>query len=64
MNTYYEVVATIDGEFEVLYGSFDKSDCEYEIEAEKESWLADGYRGIKIKSRQTTDKPDPEIYNS
>ena len=33
--TYYDVVATIDGEQEQLFGSYDKADCTSEVEAEK-----------------------------
>jgi len=40
MNKYYEVEGYIDGEREVLFGSFDKRDCAYELEAERESWKA------------------------
>lgn len=62
MNTYYKVTATMDGEPDVLYGSFVKADCTHEIEAERESWKAEGYKGIKIISENTTDTPDKEVY--
>lgn len=64
MNTYYEVTANIDGFKEVLFGSFDKSDCKYEIEAEKDSWKSEGYKSIKIEARETEEKPDPEVYEN
>lgn len=59
---YYVVVGTIDGNEEVLYGSYDKSDTVYEKEAEKESWKSDGYTKIKIKTIQKEEAPDPEVY--
>ena len=62
MNTYYEVIAKIDGESEVLFGSFVRADCAGEIDAERESWKGDGYKAIKIVSRKTSDTPDKEVY--
>jgi len=61
-NKYYEVVGKIDGKQEVLFGSFVRADCKYEMDAEKEGWKDDGYKGIKIVSRDTEDTPDPEVY--
>lgn len=61
-NTYYKVVAEIDGESEVLFGSFVKADCSYEINAEGASWKADGYKNIRLVSEQTTEVPDKEVY--
>ena len=63
MTTYYEVTAKIEGQVEVLYGSFLRSDCAAEIEAERESWKDEGYRGIKIVSRETADEPSDEVYD-
>ena len=62
MNKYYEVIGTIDNRPETLYGSFDRSDCVYELEAERDSWRAEGYKGLFIGSSATTETPDPEIY--
>ena len=62
---YYEVIGTImgtDSTTDVLFGSFDRSDCAYELEAERVSWRAEGYKALKITSRMTTETPDPEIY--
>lgn len=59
---YHKVIATIDGEQEELYGSFVKADCEYEIEAERDSWKEEGYKGIKIVSTLTEEEPDTEVY--
>ena len=66
MTKYYEVIAVhlISSRRcrEVLYGSFLKDDCKYEIDAERESWKEQGYKGIKIVARETTDTPDSDIY--
>ena len=62
MNKYYEVEGYIDGEREVLFGSFDKSDCKYELEAEREGWKAEGYKKIKLVVRETQETPDPDVY--
>jgi len=62
MNTYYRVVADIDEEQVELYGSFVRQDCADEIEAEREQWLEEGYRGIKIISVKTNAAPDKEVY--
>ena len=63
MNTYYEITAKIDEQEEVLFGSFEKSDCTYELEAEKEGWKAEGFKSIKITSRKTEEAPDTEVYD-
>ena len=62
MNTYYEIKGTVDGEEEILFGSFDKSDCTYELESEKEGWKSEGYKKIKIVSREEAAEPDTEVY--
>jgi hypothetical protein len=63
MTTYYEIKAVnIDGDTEVLFGSFVKADVRYELDAEKDSWKGEGYKLIKIVSRTTTDTPDPDVY--
>ena len=62
-NTYYDVIATIDGDDEQLFGSFVRSQCKEEIEAEKASWKDQGYKKIRIVSRETTEAPCPTVYN-
>lgn len=62
LNTYHEVTAEIDGEKEIMFGSFVRQDCVYEIQAERDSWKEDGYKKIKIERRETTDTPDAEVY--
>lgn len=65
MTTYYEIKAiNIDGDDEILYGSFVKSEAQYELQAERDSWKADGYKCIAITSRDTDDQPDPEVYSA
>ena len=60
---YYEIIAWIDGAIEVLFGSFDKSDCLYEKSAETSNWKEEGFKNIKIVSRLTEEQPDLEIYD-
>lgn len=62
MSKYYEVLADMDGETEVMFGSFLKSEAQYELEAERDNWKADGYKKLRIKSRLTDQVPDPEVY--
>ena len=62
MNTYYEVQAQIDGCTDYLFGSFVKTDCTYEIDAERDSWKDQGYTQIKIVSRETDQEPDLDVY--
>jgi hypothetical protein len=64
MNKYYEVTATIDGTAEVLFGSYDRNDCKYEVEAERDSWKADGYKAIKITSREVDEDADGNVYDT
>lgn len=61
---YYEIKAKYEGETEILFGSFSKDDCTYELEAERDSWKGEGYKAIKIVSRETTETPDPEVYKN
>ena len=62
MNTYFKVIATIEGETEILFGSFVKADCSYELKAERDSWKEAGYKNIKIISEETKEVPDKEVY--
>ncbi len=64
MNNYYELTAVIDGEKEVLFGSFDKSEVTYEKQCESESLRAQGYKSLKIELRQTNEQPDADIYGN
>ena len=61
-NTYYEIKGKIDGEIEILFGSFVKSDCTYELDAERDGWKEQGYTALKISTRATADDPDMEVY--
>ena len=62
MNTYYIITAKFEGQKEELFGSFDRNDCQYELEGFKEDWKSQGYKGIKIERKATTQEPDPEVY--
>lgn len=63
-NTYYEILGNIDGETELLYGSFVREDCVYELDAEREGWKEEGYKRLKIVSRKTNDLPSPDVYKT
>jgi hypothetical protein len=62
--TYYEVTGTIQGETEILFGSFVRGDCAYELDAERDSWKDEGYRALHIAARETSDTPDPSVYTA
>lgn len=62
MNTYYEVKGTIDGETEILFGSYVRGDCAYELDAERDSWKDQGYRTLHIEARETDEEPDLDVY--
>ena len=64
MTKYYEVKADHNDGTEIMYGSFVRHHCVCEIESEKEGWKTEGYKKIRIESRETKDQPDPEIYNN
>lgn len=64
MNTYYEIIGIIEGESEVIFGSFDQSDCRYELESEREQWEGEGYKDLMIISRETTEEASGEIYET
>jgi hypothetical protein len=65
MNKLYIITATsTDGTTEELYSSYDRSDCVYEKDAEKTQWKEQGYKAVKIGSRQTEEAPDPEVYDA
>ena len=63
MYTYHEVWATnSDNEPELMSGSYERSDCVAEIEADRDSLQEQGYSKLRIQSRETEEAPDPEIY--
>jgi len=59
MSNYYEITGKINGETEVLFGSFDKSDCTYELDIERDSLRGDGYKCLKITCRKLDDDLSP-----
>lgn len=62
MNNYYEISGTIDSEEEILFGSFERADCVYELEAEKEQWKEEGYKKLRIKPKKTSEEASAEVY--
>lgn len=61
-NKYYIVTGQIDGQTEELFGSFDRADCVYEKECERDNWKEQGYKKITITHKMVNDTPDPGIY--
>lgn len=61
--TYYKVVANFEGEEDYLFGSYRRSDCQSEIECEKDSWREEGYRRIRIISKEVSEPPCPKVYD-
>jgi len=59
---HYKVVGKIDGEVEVLYSSYLRKDCAYEMKYTQDYWKDEGYKSIKIDSINTDEAPDPEVY--
>ena len=59
---FFSITAKLDGATETLYGSYDKAEARYELEAMKDSWKDEGYKGIKLVWRATEEAPDPDIY--
>ena len=59
---FFQITAKLDGVTENLYGSYDKAEAEYELEAMKDSWKDEGYKGIKLVWKATDEAPDPDIY--
>ena len=59
---YFQITAKLDGATETLYGSYDKAEAEYELEATRDSWKDEGYRGIKLGWKATDEAPDADIY--
>lgn len=62
MQTYYEIKGNLDGKTHVLFGSYDREDCETELDCLRDEYKGDGYTRLRITSRSTDEQPDPEIY--
>ena len=60
--TYFEVTAEIEGEREVIFGSYIQSECQYELDSERDTLKGQGYKKIKIVERQVAEEPDPTVY--
>lgn len=63
---YYNITASYDGciKREILNGSYDYSECEYEVETEEEKWEEEGYTDIRIEMIIVDEPPSPEVYGS
>ena len=60
---YFVIFAKLGkGGYENLYGSYDKSEAQYELEAMRDHWKDEGYRGIKLGWKATEESPDVGIY--
>jgi len=60
----YNYYFVTDSKGEQLYGSYEEQDCIDEIDAEKGTWIDQGYTDIKVITTQVTEAPDPEVYNN
>tara|TARA_R110001632_G_scaffold40643_6_gene101898 strand:+ start:484 stop:717 length:234 start_codon:yes stop_codon:yes gene_type:complete len=63
-HTYYMITAEMTGTVEQLAGSYDRSDMRYELDAMRDDWRSDGYRKIKLVTKQVSESPDPSVYSS
>jgi len=59
---YYELIGTIEGDQEVLFGSYIKGEVEEEKECEQTTLRSQGYRGLKVVSREVQETPDSMTY--
>lgn len=59
---YYEITSMIEGEMDILFGSYDRNDCISELDADRDSWKLDGYSKFKIVKRFVDTAPDPDTY--
>tara|TARA_R100001440_G_scaffold73946_1_gene98891 strand:- start:1881 stop:2120 length:240 start_codon:yes stop_codon:yes gene_type:complete len=56
---YYEIVSSCGT---VQYGSYDRQEALYELEAERDNYKEDGYKGTKLRWKAVEEAPDPAIY--
>ena len=59
MYKYYEVIANCNT---VLYGSYDQAEAKFELEAERNTYKEDGYKGVKLRWKAVDEAPDVGIY--
>jgi hypothetical protein len=59
MFKYYEVVSNCKT---VLYGSYDQDEAKFELEAMRDSYKEDGYKGVKLRWKAVDEAPDVGIY--
>jgi len=60
---YFELKGTIEGDRVVIYGSYSRKQCSYELSVERASLKAEGYTDLKIEGRLVQDAPDMSIYD-
>lgn len=60
---YFELIADIDGEAEVIFGSFVRNDVVEEKDAEKDSLKRQGYKKLRVVSREVEETPDADVYD-
>lgn len=61
---YYHLVGTdkATGKDVIHFGSFDKEDVEYELEAQRDELKEDGYKKIRLVATRIPQAPDPSVY--
>jgi hypothetical protein len=60
---YYQLHAQLDGQLDVIFGSYIKQDCKDELDCERESLKDQGYKGFKIVAIEVEDTPDLDVYD-
>ncbi len=63
--TYYEITGlSSDATVDLFFGSYVRADCVYELDAERAQWKDEGYKNLRITSRQISQSPDPDVYSA
>ena len=62
MTIYYNLIGTLNGIDELLYGSFIKDECKEELAAERVAFKEEGFKKLRIVAVPTVDDPDAEVY--
>lgn len=61
---YYVLLADIDGTTDQIFGSYIHSQVKEEKRDQIHSLKDDGYRKIRIETQETTEAPDPDVYDN
>ena len=59
---YFQFVADYEGETEIIFGSYKRAECIYEMDAEKASLKDQGYKKPRIICIDVEEKPAADIY--